>query len=240
LAALAGIPDKILKETEETQKIINDIKNSGTYLIYSNKKSVISKIEEIQKEIETYSIRKVLKADFVSKTKDNLNECKELILSYNQNFVQQRKKDYSYLWNKGNILLDDEQQTAIVTDDKYNLVVAAAGSGKTEVLITRIAYLIQRKPDFVEPNRILALAYQRKAREQINQRLHERYGIDDVCVRTFHKLGKDILEKSGRRIDRADIVDENKKYGFVKSFFEEKMVTNARALPFFQTSCQGL
>ena len=226
MAALAGIPDKILKETEETQKIINDIKNSGTYLIYSNKKSVISKIEEIQKEIETYSIRKVLKADFVSKTKDNLNECKELILSYNQNFVQQRKKDYSYLWNKGNILLDDEQQTAIVTDDKYNLVVAAAGSGKTEVLITRIAYLIQRKPDFVEPNRILALAYQRKAREQINQRLHERYGIDDVCVRTFHKLGKDILEKSGRRIDRADIVDENKKYGFVKSFFEEKMVTN--------------
>jgi hypothetical protein len=86
MAALAGIPDKILKETEETQKIINDIKNSGTYLSYSNKKSVISKIEEIQKEIETYSIRKVLKADFVSKTKDNLNECKKLILSYNQNF----------------------------------------------------------------------------------------------------------------------------------------------------------
>ena len=123
-------------------------------------------------------------------------------------------------------MLDDEQITAIVTDDKYNLVVAAAGSGKTEVLITRIAYLIQRKPDFVEPNRILALAYQRKAREQINQRLHDRYGIEDVCVRTFHKLGKEILEKSGKRIDRADIVDENKKYGFVKSFFEEKMVTN--------------
>ncbi len=226
MAALAGIHHKVLYETEEIQKIINDIKNSGTYLNYSNKKSVISKIEDIQKEIETYSIRKMLKADFVNKTKDNLNECKELILSYNQNFIQQRKKDYSYLWNKGNILLDDEQQTAIATDDKYNLVVAAAGSGKTEVLITRIAYLIQRKPDFVEPNRILALAYQRKAREQINQRLHDRYGIEDVCVRTFHKLGKDILEKSGRRIDRADIVDENKKYGFVKSFFEEKIVTN--------------
>jgi hypothetical protein len=92
MAALAGIPDKILKETEEIQKIINDIKNSGTYLIYSNKKSVISKIEDIQKEIDAYSIRKILKADFVSKTKDNLNECKELILSYNQNFIQQRKK----------------------------------------------------------------------------------------------------------------------------------------------------
>ena len=71
----------------------------------------------------------------------------QLVSSYNDKFVEQRKIDYKYLWSKGPISLDDEQQTAIVTDDKYNLVVAAAGSGKTEVLITRIAYLIQRKPD---------------------------------------------------------------------------------------------
>jgi DNA helicase IV len=36
---------------------------------------------------------------------------------------------------------------AIITDDKHNLVVAGAGSGKTEVLITRIAYLIKRKSE---------------------------------------------------------------------------------------------
>jgi DNA helicase-4 len=72
----------------------------------------------------------------------------------------------------------------------------------------------------------LAIAYQRKARAQIEQRLQNRYGIEDVCVRTFHKLGKDILERSGKRIDRTDIVDENKKYGFIKSFFEEKVATD--------------
>jgi DNA helicase-4 len=155
------------------------------------------------------------------------------ILDYNKNFIQQRKKDYSYLWNKGNILLDDEQQTAIVTDDKYNLVVAAAGSGKTEVLITRIAYLIKRKPDCVQPNRILAIAYQRKAKEQIEQRLLKRYEITDVNVQTFHKLGKDILEKSGRKIERTDIIDENKKFGFMKSYFEEEIVKNPQFYQLF-------
>ncbi len=225
IAELAKIQKDILLKFEAIQKIIDEIKNSGTYLIYSEKKNINLKIESLKKEIDAYATKKV-SSDFYNKVRESLNEFTELIFSYNQNFIQQRKKDYSYLWNKSNISLDGEQQTAIVTDDKYNLVVAAAGSGKTEVLITRIAYLIQRKPDFVQPNRILALAYQRKAREQINQRLHERYGIEDVCVRTFHKLGKDILEKSGKRIDRTDIVDENKKYGFVKNYFEEKIVTN--------------
>ena len=53
-----------------------------------------------------------------------------------------------------------------------------------------------------------------------------RYGIEDVWVRTFHKLGKDILEHSGRTIYKTDIVDENKKFGFVKSYFEEQVHTN--------------
>lgn len=144
----------------------------------------------------------------------------QLINSYNDNFVKQRKANYKHLWAKDSIFLDDEQQTAIVTDDKYNLVVAAAGSGKTEVLTTRIAYLIERKPDGIESNRILAIAYQRKAKDQIEQRLRQRYGIEDVYVKTFHKLGKGILELSGQKIERTDIVDENKKFGFIKSYFE--------------------
>jgi len=88
--------------------------------------------------------------------------------------------------------------------------VAAAGSGKTEVLITRIAYLMQRKPDGTEPNKILAIAFQRKAMEQIKERLRQRYGIENVGVATFHKLGKDLLQQSGRKIETTDIFNENK------------------------------
>ena len=168
----------------------------------------------------------VLRKDFIIDATRSLDENIQLIKSYNRKFINKRKADYKQLWFKGSISLDDEQQTAIVTDDKYNLVVAAAGSGKTEVLITRVAYLIKRKPDGVLPNRILAIAYQRKAKEQIEQRLWQRYSIGEVNVKTFHKLGKDILEQSGRNIERTDIVNDNKKFGFIQSYFDENVHTN--------------
>jgi DNA helicase-4 len=114
-------------------------------------------------------------------------------------------------------------------------VVAAAGSGKTEVLITRIAYLTSRKPDCIQPNRILAIAYQNKAKEEIEHRLQQRYAITDVNVRTFHKLGKDILEYSGRIFARTDIIDDNKKHAFMKDFFEKEIGSSPEFYRLFLT-----
>jgi DNA helicase-4 len=220
------IQNKIGADVSEVGKIAYGIKESGTYLIYPKKADCVSKIERAEADLAACKKSNVLSPAFISDMRWRLDDNRISVLNYNPEFVKQRKTDYKHLWSKDVISLDDEQQTAVVTDDKHNLVVAAAGSGKTEVLITRVAYLIQRKPDGVDPERILAIAYQRKARAQIEQRLQNRYGIETVCVRTFHKLGKDILERSGKTIDRTDIVDENKKYGFVKSFFEEEVATN--------------
>ena len=133
------------------EKKINAIVESGTYLIQTQKDEILGKIDDLQKELEKCASNGFLSLDFINSINAKLNDQRQYLVSYNRVFVNQRKKEYSYFWKKDNIVLDDEQQTAIVTDDKYNLVVAAAGSGKTEVLITRIAYLIQRKPDSIEP-----------------------------------------------------------------------------------------
>jgi DNA helicase IV len=220
------IQTRINEKISEINKLTREIEDSDTYLIYPDKANLLAKIDQAKSEIKSCEQNNVLSKDFIINATRSLNENIQLIKSYNRKFINKRKADYKHLWFKGSISLDDEQQTAIVTDDKYNLVVAAAGSGKTEVLITRIAYLIKRKPDGVLPNRILAIAYQRKAKEQIEQRLWQHYSIGEVIVKTFHKLGKDILEQSGRIIERTDIVNDNKKFGFIQSYFDENIHTN--------------
>ena len=213
------------RESSIVEQIGTTLK-SGTYLIYSDKQRVISVVKAFDEDLKYCSQSAVLNCGYINAKRKKLEEHLQTILDYNQDFIEQRKRDYSYLWKKGFLSLDDEQQTAIVTDEKHNLVVAAAGSGKTETLITRIAYLVARRPDKVSPNRILAIAYQRKAKEEIEERLRDRYNIKNVDVKTFHKLGKDILEASGRIFGRTDIVDENKKHEVVQQIFKDKVETD--------------
>jgi len=202
---------------------VEGIVDRDTYLIYSDKQRCIEAMKSLEGDLNCCDRSDILDDEYVDERRKKLEKSRQTILDYNSDFVQRRKKDYSHLWYKGLLSLDDEQQTAVVTDDKHNLVVAAAGSGKTEVLITRIAYLIARKPDRVRPNRILAIAYQRKAVEEIERRLRERYNLGNVEVKTFHKLGKDILEESGKEFRRTDIIDQNKKHEIMQNIFKHKV-----------------
>jgi len=154
---------KAIEQREQAiDKQVVGILNSGTYLIHSDKKSCFDAIKSFQEDLNYCGQSDVLDSEYIDDKKKALERHRQTALDYNKNFINHRKKDYGYLWSKGLLSLDDEQQTAIVTDDKHNLVVAAAGSGKTEVLITRIAYLKAREPDGIKPNRILAIAYQNK------------------------------------------------------------------------------
>ena len=207
---------------ELVRRCVEEIENSGTYLIHADKEQCVAAIGALEADLSYLDENKVLEPEFFFSKKGELERFRQIILNYNGKFIEQRKRDYSYLWKKGLLPLDEEQQEAIITDDKHNLVVAAAGSGKTEVLITRIAYLIARKPDGTEPSRILAIAYQNKDVKQIKHRLRDRYGIHDVNVRTFHKLGIDILEKAGK-MKGISILDQNERPRLVKRIFEDKM-----------------
>ncbi|MBT4824275.1 UvrD-helicase domain-containing protein [Candidatus Woesearchaeota archaeon] len=169
------------------------------YLIYDDKSEVLHLINSGNKEtivpwyfFWNFKLKSNLKSNL-----EALREYEGKVKIYNQNFVISKKKQYNYLFKKDDLTLDDDQQTAIITDDKHNLVVAGAGSGKTEVLITRIAYLIKRKGDTINPNRILALAFQNKASKEVKERLKKRYGVD-VEIRTFHGLGRKIIDDASK------------------------------------------
>ena len=109
--------------------------------------------------------------------------------------------------------LNDKQREAVYTTDGPLLILAGAGSGKTTVLINRIAYLIGAKNVF--PSQILAITFTNKAASELKTRLETMLGSEGemVWASTFHSLCVRILRRDIEKIgypssfnifDRAD------------------------------------
>lgn len=101
--------------------------------------------------------------------------------------------------------LTDEQAAAVITFDNRVQVVAAAGSGKTSVMVARAAYAIER--GFVPAHRILLLAFNKAAAAELQDRIETRLravGInaDGVRADTFHAFGLRVIGRAEARKKR--------------------------------------
>ena len=104
--------------------------------------------------------------------------------------------------------LTDEQRRAVAADDDRNLVVAAAGSGKTSLIVAKIGWLLEKgyRKDF----ELLVLAYSKEAQQELNGRIRKQLGPERaarITVCTFHSLGRFFIEtvekKSPRLLEAA-------------------------------------
>lgn len=139
--------------------------------------------------------------------KSNIENLTSLIAQANNSFIDSELKKYKdYFDNIEGKSLDLQQRKAIITDEDNNIVVAGAGSGKTTTIAGKVKYLIDKNQ--VNPKEILLIAFTRKAADEMRNRIKEKMNID-ISVKTFHKLGLDILAEA--KNEKPSIFDKSNK-----------------------------
>lgn len=108
--------------------------------------------------------------------------------------------------------LDQQQIEAVVACEDAQLVLAAAGSGKTLCLLAKLEYLVRSL--HLPPKSILAISFTNKT---VNE-LKERCAVEGVEIRTFHSLGNYLLRTyAPHRFSRATLVSETEIATFLKN-----------------------
>ncbi len=100
-------------------------------------------------------------------------------------------------------MLNDAQRRAVEHPSGPALVLAGAGSGKTRVIVERMAWLISERG--VDPRNILALTFTNKAAGELRTRVAQRLEVDSVAswVGTFHSFGLFVLRREAEKLGRS-------------------------------------
>ena len=130
--------------------------------------------------------------------------------------------------------LNPAQRAAVVNYDSPSLIIAGAGSGKTRVLTSRIAYMIEQG---VKPWNILALTFTNKAAEQMRERIakmlpdnRSRY----IRMGTFHSVFSRILRENADRIGFSEsftIYDTSDSRNLLKTVIRELNLPDEKYKP---------
>ena len=117
--------------------------------------------------------------------------------------------------------LNDKQKEAVLHIDGPCLVIAGAGSGKTKVLTTRIANLIESG---IPSYNILAITFTNKAAKEMRDRLSNIVPDNNAFVGTFHSLGVRIIRENAPLIglDRNfSIIDSDDVISLIKKIMKD-------------------
>ena len=137
----------------------------------------------------------------------------------------------SYL-NKFN----NNQKKAIISDSNKILCIAGAGSGKTTALTKRIEFLVKYRS--INPNKILAITFTRKARQEMQERL-TKLGIK-VPIETFNSFSEKILRKYGKKIygRNINVINYGNKVMALMSALNSLNLTMDQALDIYFSQAQ--
>ncbi len=142
--------------------------------------------------------------------------------------------------------LNEQQKKAVLYNEGPLLVLAGAGSGKTKVLTTKIAYLIEEKE--IEPYHILAITFTNKAAKEMKDRVFNLIGdyARSIQISTFHSFGLRLLRENCEALGYDKnfvIMDSDDSLTVVKKILKDNnydpKVYNPRAIRNKISSCKN-
>lgn len=108
--------------------------------------------------------------------------------------------------------LTQEQRLGVLRSNDRNMVLAAAGTGKTSVMVAKALDLIDR--GLAKPSEILVLAYNRAAAYELKERLINKASKGNIVletsplISTFHALGRKLLREAGVPTNMSVFTDD--------------------------------
>lgn len=118
--------------------------------------------------------------------------------------------------------LNEHQRQAVLHAEGPAIVLAGAGSGKTRVLTTRAAWLIDQAK--IDPSEILLVTFTNKAAQEIGERMKQMTGHDLPFSGTFHRICAKILRRDGYRIGlppHFTIFDSDDQLDLLKQIYKQ-------------------
>jgi len=127
-----------------------------------------------------------------------LSNTEKARLEHNQTFTESMLEQYrGFFAAVESSPLNPAQARAVVNGERSLLVLAGAGSGKTSVLVARAGWLLTRGEAAAE--QILLLAFGRQAAQEMDERIRERLGTEEISARTFHSLALYIIQQGSKK-----------------------------------------
>jgi len=127
--------------------------------------------------------------------------------------------------------LNEAQRAAVLATEGPVLVLAGAGTGKTRVLTTRLAHILNQ--GLARPWEVMAVTFTNKAAREMKARIERLLGmpVDRLWLGTFHALGARILRRHAEMIGlkpNFTILDTDDQLRLVKQLLEAQSVDDKR------------
>ena len=133
--------------------------------------------------------------------------------------------------------LNEQQLEAVTYLEGPLLIVAGAGSGKTKVLTSKIAYIIEEKKAF--PNQILSVTFTNKAAKEMQTRVSNILGKKAIGLSwlgTFHSISAKLLRKHARAVGlnhNFTIIDQDDQTRLIKNICKSENIDIKKISPNF-------